>query len=156
MTLVVNPGVSSLHIWFNSDPEVDCYLMKHYTLLRLAVAHCDVAILLLYFLIVPFLTSGFSARWNRLNCPLNCMFKDGKRSQWTFFLINSNGFRCRVGAPWDVGSLCDLNVDANNSCRKGIFVETFLSHPKWPITLYCFIHTYDKLLHNHPFLPHKL
>ena len=73
VTLVVNPGVSSLHIWFNSDPEVDCYLMKHYTLLRLAVAHCDVAILLLYFLIVPFLTSGFSARWNRLNCPLNCV-----------------------------------------------------------------------------------
>ena len=31
-----------------SDAEVDCYLMKHYTVLLFAVLYCDVAILLLY------------------------------------------------------------------------------------------------------------
>ena len=48
VTFEVIPGFSSVHFEFMSDAGVDCYLMKHYTVLLFPVLYCDVAILLLY------------------------------------------------------------------------------------------------------------
>ena len=72
-----------------------------------------------------------SAVLSELPLILCFFFKSDSRSM-AFFPYQMSGFRWRAGAQWDVESLCELSVGVNNSCRKGVFVETLHPHPKWP------------------------